>query len=261
MRIEFLTQDDPIYVLTLFEEFLREYGDTCEIVRISCCRTMGNRPRSQLLRELAHLYGPFGMTRMLSRAVASRVLGLLPLGRGSKHYFSLSQLCGAYGVEYQTIGNPNTSEFINGAEQRNCDLIVSVACPYILKKQLLGLPPLGCINIHHAPLPRYKGMMPTFWQMYHGEKRVGLTIHTMDGKLDEGGALLQEDLEIQPGETLDHLIRRSKRHAAHCLAQVLRNIASNSVSTRPLNQEPGSRFTFPTLQEIHEFQQRGLRAI
>jgi methionyl-tRNA formyltransferase len=261
VRVEFLTQEDPIYVLTLFEEFFREYGGAWEVARISCCRTMGNRPRRQLLRELAQLYGPLGLTRLVSRAALSRLLGPLPLDRGAKHYFSLPQLCRAYNVEYQSIGNPNSPEFIRSVEERHCDLIVSVACPYILKKQLLGLPPLGCINIHHAPLPRYKGMMPTFWQMYHGENRVGLTIHTMDEKLDEGVALLQEELEIEPGETLDHLIRRSKRHAAHCLAGVLRNIASNSVTTRPLDREPGSRFTFPTFQEIREFQQRGLRAI
>ncbi len=141
---------------------------------------MGNRPRSQLLQELVKLYGPLGMTRLASRAVLSRMLGYLPLGRGAKHYYSLNQLGKAYNVECQSIDNPNSPEFIQSVKERGCDLIVSVACPYILKKQLLSLPRLGCINIHHAPLPRYKGMMPTFWQMYLGEKHVGVTIHSMD---------------------------------------------------------------------------------
>ena len=261
MRIEFLTQEDPIYILPLFEEFLRGNQDTCEVVRISCCRVMGNRSRWRLLGELAHLYGWFGLLRLVLRLAMSRVLGMIPLGRGARRYFSLSQLCRAYGIHYQSIGNPNSAEFVKEVEERQCDLIVSVACPYILKERLLGVPPLGCINIHHAPLPRYKGMMPTFWQMYYGEDSVGLTIHSMSEKIDEGSALLQEELPIEPGETLDDLIRRSKRHAAHCLAKVLRDIASDNVTTRPLNEEPGSYFTFPTLTQIREFHRRGLRAI
>ena len=229
MRIEFLTQEDPIYILPLFEEFLRHYGGEWEVTRISCCRTMGSRPRIQLLRELAQLYGMWGLARLVSRVAASRMLGMIPLRTGAARYFSLAQLCRACGIECRSIGNPNSPDFVKEVEQRGADLLVSVACPYILKKRLLEVPPLGCINIHHAPLPRYKGMMPTFWQMYHGESSVGLTIHWMTEKLDEGGALLQDKLEIEPGETLDHLIRRSKRHAAHCLAKVLRDIASESM--------------------------------
>jgi methionyl-tRNA formyltransferase len=261
MRIEFLTQEDPIYVFPLFEEFLRHYAGEWEVTRVSCCQTMASQPRLKLLRGLAQLYGPFGLARLLSRVAVSRLAGLIPLGRAARRYFSLPQLCRAYGIEYRAIGNPNSPDFLQEVEKRRTDLIVSVACPYILKKRLLHLPPLGCINIHHAPLPRYKGMMPTFWQMYHGETRVGLTVHSMAEKLDEGNALLQEELAIEPGETLDHLIRRSKRHAAHCLASVLRGIASDSVTERPLSRESGSYFTFPTFAEIREFQRRGLRAI
>jgi methionyl-tRNA formyltransferase len=261
MRIEFITHTDPIYVLPLFEEFLREYADAFEVVRISCCPTMGKRPRLQLARELVELYGPIGFARLVSRIAASRLLGNLPLGRGAARYYSLPQLCRAYKTECHPIDNPNSPDFVREVKQRRCDLIVSIACPFILKQPLLEAPPFGCINIHHATLPHYKGMMPTFWQMYHGQKSVGLTIHSMSGKIDEGSAFLQEQLAISPGETLDHLIRRSKRHAAHCLATVLRGIASNSVTARPLNREAGSYFTFPTLAEIREFQRRGLRAI
>lgn len=261
MRIEFLTQQDPIYILPLFEEFIRNYSDESTIVRISCCDTMGSRPRRQLVRELMHLYGAFGFARLAGRILLSHLLGWIPLGRGAKRYFSLPQLCRAYGIEYGAISNPNAEEFVAGVVKRQCDLIVSIACPYILKRQLLSTPRLGCINIHHAPLPQYKGMMPTFWQLFQGERSVGLTVHYMSEKLDDGHALLQEHLPVEENESLDHLIRRSKRHAAHCLAKVLQQIGTNSVSLRPLKHKPSSYFTFPTLAEIREFRRRGLNAI
>src|SRR2546423_15687533 len=88
MRIEFLTQEDPIYVLPLFEEFLKEYAGRWEVVRISCCRTMGSRPRLQLLREVTRLYGASGMLRLVSRVALSRLFGEISPGPGRRDPFS-----------------------------------------------------------------------------------------------------------------------------------------------------------------------------
>jgi methionyl-tRNA formyltransferase len=104
-------------------------------------------------------------------------------------------------------------------------------------------------------------MMPTFWQMFHGEKTVGLTIHYMAARIDEGDALFQDEQTIEHGETLDRLIQRSKRHGAHCMAGVLRQIASNSAVPIPLSHSQGTYFTFPSTVEIREFHRRGFRAI
>lgn len=261
MRIEFVTQEDPLYILPLFEELFTEYRDRWTVVRVSSSPTMGSRSRRKLAGDLMHLYGPAGFARLAARVAASRALGTLPRPRGARRYYSLRQLCRSFDVEYCSIGNPNALEFVSGVRSRGCDLIVSVACPYILKAELLNTPRLGCINIHHAPLPRYKGMMPTFWQMYHGEKAVGLTVHQMAARVDEGSTLLQEQLAIEPGETLDHLIRRSKRHAAHCLAKVLHGMQESCLDAVEQLQEQASYFSFPTRADIREFHRRGLRAI
>jgi methionyl-tRNA formyltransferase len=261
MRIEFLTQDDPLYVQPFFEEFFRSYFDQFEILAVNCCPTMGKRSRFQLLREILSLYGLVGFARLACRLVTARLLGFLPRARQASRFYTLSQLCKSFQVPYQRIENPNSSLFLNKVRNRQPDVIVSVACPYIIKPQLLAVPHLGCINVHHAPLPRYKGMMPTFWQMFHGEKEVGLTVHVMTPKVDEGAALLQESLSIEPGESLDHLIRRAKKHGAHCVANTLRKIDSRCSSPIPLDHSHETYFTFPTHTEIQEFRRRGLRAI
>jgi methionyl-tRNA formyltransferase len=261
MKIEFLTQDDPLYVLPFFDEFVRHYASEFEIVHIATCPTMGKRSRSQMVKELMQLYGTTGMARLVSRFGLSRLMGLLPRKSGASTYATLPQLCRAYGIAHTQIGNPNAQEFVDLVRGRAPDLLVSVACPYILKEPLLTLAPKGAINIHHAPLPRYKGMMPTFWQMYHGEKTVGLTIHYMVAKLDEGQVLLQEQQPIIRGETLDQLIRRSKRYGAHAMAKVLRQLRDGKSSPAVMDQSTGSYYTFPTADEIAEFHRRGMRAI
>ncbi len=68
MKIEFLTQEDSLYILPFFEEFLSNYAGQFEITRISCCRAMGKRSRWQLLRELMWLYGTFGLMKLVAQA-------------------------------------------------------------------------------------------------------------------------------------------------------------------------------------------------
>jgi methionyl-tRNA formyltransferase len=261
MKIEFLTQDDPLYVLPFFEEFFRHYAGEFDILQVSLSRAMGKRPRLQLLWELVNLYGVFGSLRIALRLARASLLDRMSRRRGAARYDTLRQLCRSYRVPCVRIGSPNAPEFVEAARRRGAAVIVSVACPFILKESLLELPPGGCINIHHAPLPRYKGMMPTFWQMYNAEGRVGVTVHYMVPKVDEGRALLQEFLPIEPGESLDRLIRRSKRHGAHCMARVLRQIAVGSQQVLPLPGGQATYFSFPTLDDIKEFRRRGLCAI
>ncbi len=261
MKIEFLTQEDSLYVLPFFEEFLRSYSGEFEITKISCCRAMGKRSRLQLLRELKWLYGATGLSKLLLQAGTAKALSLVPRRRTASRFYSIAQLAKAYGIPYGHVGNPNQEEFTGGLRERSPELLISVACPYILKEKVLAIPARGCINIHHAPLPRYKGMMPTFWQLFHGEQQLGLTIHYMAAKVDEGDALLQESLPVEPGESLHELIRRSKRHGAHCMAKVIRGIAKDESVAVPMDHAQGSYFTFPRREEALEFRRRGLRAI
>lgn len=261
LRIEFLSQDDPLYILPFFEEFFRNYTGDFEILQVSISPAMGKRSRVQMIKELTTLYGYWGFAKLAIERVSSKLLGKLSATPSASRFRTIEQLCRAFDIPYQDINNPNSPDFLKALRDRAPDAVVSVACPFILKDEFLKTPAMGCINIHHAPLPRYKGMMPTFWQLYHGEKQVGVTVHTMVSKIDEGQILLQESLPVEAGETLDSLIRRSKRHGAHCMAKVLKRLAGGETWTLPPATTESSYFTFPTGDEIKEFHRRGYRAI
>src|SRR5882724_8411550 len=100
MKIEFLTQEDSLYILPFFEEFLRHYPAEFEITRSSCCRAMGKRSRVQLLRELIWLYGTFGLGKLLAQAAVAKVLAIFPRGPSSSRFYSIAQLAKAYGIPY-----------------------------------------------------------------------------------------------------------------------------------------------------------------
>jgi methionyl-tRNA formyltransferase len=139
----------------------------------------------------------------------------------------------------------------------NLDLIISVAAPVIFKKGLIELPKHGCINIHHAPLPEYRGMMPNFWQLYHGEKSVGMTIHEINPGIDDGRIILQKGVDILPGETLDSVIKRTKRIGAHFMIEAIKLIKSGNVDYKKNLATEGSYFSFPSREDVKEFKRRG----
>jgi methionyl-tRNA formyltransferase len=143
----------------------------------------------------------------------------------------------------------------------NIDLIISVAAPVIFKKDIIQLPKYGCINIHHAKLPKYRGMMPNFWQMYHDEKRVGMTIHEINPKIDDGRIILQKEVDIDQRETLNALIKRTKRIGAHLMIEAIEMIRSGNVKYLENRADEGTYFSFPKREDVREFKKRGKKLI
>ena len=90
---------------------------------------------------------------------------------------------------------------------------MSVSCPQIFKQPLIDLPPRGCLNIHGALLPRYRGIAPSFWMMAHGEQTAGVTVFFVTRSIDLGDVVEQRQFPILPNETLSQFIVRSKQIA------------------------------------------------
>ena len=103
--------------------------------------------------------------------------------------------------------------------------------------EILRLPPEGCVNVHAAPLPRYRGMLPTFWVLYEREPETAVTVHYMNEKLDDGPIILQESVPIREGETQRSLMRRCKIVGARLLSQTIDLVEMGEVRTRPNPRE------------------------
>ena len=63
-----------------------------------------------------------------------------------------------------------------------------VVCDYgqILSADVLGLAPLGGINLHASLLPRYRGAAPIHWALLKGDDETGVTVIHMTPRLDAG---------------------------------------------------------------------------
>ena len=96
-------------------------------------------------------------------------------------------------------------EFLAELRQYHPDIIGLTAYGNILPENIINLPPLGTINVHGSPLPKYRGAAPIQWALINGETETGITIMQMDKGVDTGDILLQEKLPIGPEDTAGSL--------------------------------------------------------
>jgi len=257
----FITQDDPFYVRCFFDEFFRIYPDLKEIGAVVVQSPMGKKSTWALVKQMYAFYGLIDFSRMGLRYIKTKSLNKLIQFYPKSEWFDLNHLCRTQNIEVLYQNGLHQPEFLDKLRRQNLDLIVSVAAPTIFKQELIELPRLGCINIHHAPLPRYRGMMPNFWQLYHGEKSVGITIHKINSKIDEGEIILQRQVLINPGESLDALIRRTKRLGAHYMLEAIEMIRNGKVQYKENRPGEGSYFSFPTREDVRKFREMGYRLL
>jgi methionyl-tRNA formyltransferase len=250
LRVLFVTEDDPLYVIRFFEVFLREYpADTMEICGITIDRPW-HEPIWKTLRRLTGLYGVGGVARLGTRFLRARLSGR-----------SIARLAAERSIAMVPATSVNAPEYVARVRQLAPDVIVSVAAPEIFRADILRVPRLGSINIHSGRLPVYRGMMPTFWQMLHGEPNVTVTVHEMAERLDAGAVLGTATVPIAPNDSLDRVIGTSKQAGARLLMQVLEQIRLGTTSRMPLDMAGASYFSFPQDQHVREFVKRGHRLL
>src|SRR5262249_693562 len=174
---------------------------------------------------------------------------------------SINALAASYGVTVLSTRSVNDPEFIQQVRAQAPDVIVSVAAPEIFRPELLDVPRLGCINIHSGKLPNYRGMMPTFWQMLCGERAITITVHKMALKLDAGDALATQLFPLKRCDSLDRVIKGTKREGARLLIRVLRDLRNGQVRPVPLDMADARYFSFPKPSDVLQFRRQGHRLL
>ncbi|SPP99503.1 Fmt: predicted methionyl-tRNA formyltranserase [Candidatus Sulfobium mesophilum] len=261
LTLLFITQDDPFYVRIFFEEFLSAYPHKEEIKGVAMGEALGKKNTLALANQMYNFYGAAGFFRVGAKYALNKILRHIPASMAGNGGYSIGQLFKRYKIPVTHEADMRSSSFLDAVEKLNVDVIVSVAAPVIFREPLIRLAKKGCINIHNGKLPKYRGMLPNFWQMYYNEKTAGITVHEINPKIDDGRIILQRDVDILPSDTLDSLIKRTKRIGARVMIEALDAIRSDCVQYKENNAVEGSYFSFPTREDIREFKSRGKRLL
>ncbi len=119
----------------------------------------------------------------------------------------------------------------------NPDLIVVAAFGQILRRDVLDLPPHGCINVHASLLPRWRGAAPINAAILHGDEATGVTIMVMDVGLDTGPMLGKRSVRLAPDETAGSAFEKLSRLGADLLIETLPDYLSGKRMPTPQPEE------------------------
>lgn len=127
-------------------------------------------------------------------------------------------------------------EVVNTIKSLNPDVIVVVAYGKLLPREVLEIPPLGCINLHGSLLPKYRGAAPIQWTVLNGDKVGGATTMYMNEGLDTGDMILKYETEVGENETSGELFDRLATEGADLLSRTLVLLEQGKAERVPQNE-------------------------
>jgi len=145
-----------------------------------------------------------------------------PKGRGRRVAAPpVKQLAQAKGLPVYQPEKVKSPEAIERITKLAPACIVVVAYGQLLSAEILGIPPLGTVNVHASLLPRYRGAAPIHWALIRGEAETGVTTMLLDTGMDTGYVFLQRKVAIQPEDTAGSLHDKLSEEGAKLLVESL----------------------------------------
>jgi methionyl-tRNA formyltransferase len=162
------------------------------------------------------------------------------------------ELANRIGCKYQSTENINQDEIRNLISNLSPDVGISVNWKTLIGLDLIKCFRYGIINIHAGDLPKYRGNAVPNWAILQGEKRIALTLHFMDEKLDSGDIIAKEYFTIDDDTKIGDIYDFIYNTAPNLFIKVMNNLQNNIKSiSQPIDPKLSLR-CYPRLPLDHE---------
>jgi methionyl-tRNA formyltransferase len=137
------------------------------------------------------------------------------------------------GLEVYTPDKFNTPETLAILQKLKPQMIVLMAYGKIIKKAILDLPPLGCINVHASLLPRHRGASPIQNCLLAGDKKTGISIMRMAEGMDTGPVYAMFEFPIKDEDNAETVWTKIAKLTAEKTPDSLIKIADGKLKAKP----------------------------
>ncbi|MGQ0792924.1 MAG: methionyl-tRNA formyltransferase [Deltaproteobacteria bacterium] len=128
-----------------------------------------------------------------------------------------------------------TEEFHRELSALKPDVICTAAYGKILPKNILDIPPMGCLNVHASLLPKLRGAAPINWAIIRGQSATGITTMIMDEGMDTGDMLLSREIPINADDTGETLSEKLSSIGAELLIETIILLKSSRLTPAQQN--------------------------
>jgi len=170
-----------------------------------------------------------------------------------------SGLFKSLGLPVLKLENINRPESIKAIAELKPDVIVNIRTRNIYKKEILALPSIGCVNIHHGLLPDNRGTMCDLWAWVEG-RPVGFTVHWMNEKIDDGDIIKTQEIDASGAKSYADIPYISSTYESGCILEALCRIAREGRFKGIENKSQNVHFTRnPDYRQIKDIKKKGFR--
>ncbi|MBX3364292.1 MAG: hypothetical protein KF866_05945 [Phycisphaeraceae bacterium] len=254
-------QNDPFYLPKVLDKYLREYADSTVGINIQSV-AQGKRTVFQTATDLLKMYGPWYFQWKFRKFLVKKLQGKIVNGLlgSTRVCHTVAAVAKKYGVPVHESADVNSEAFRAMLREQGVEFIVSISGTQLYKKALREQTPFGIVNCHGALLPRYRGLMPSFWTLANGESLGGVSVHYVDRKLDNGPIVVQRTYRIHAHDRLEDIMARGKDLAAEAIIECVRKVeAGDLADLRPNPEADMSHFSMPIKDDVKRFRAAGHR--
>jgi len=253
-------QNEPFYLPKVLDKYLREFADSTAGINIQSV-AQGKRTVLGTAMDLYRLYG-FGyfqwkLRKYICKKVAAKVVNDW-IG-STRVCHSVRAVAMKYGIPVTEAVDVNSESFLDHLRNEGVEFIMSISGTQFYGKKLREQTPKGIVNCHGALLPKYRGLMPSFWTLANGETEGGTTVHFVNENLDDGPIIVQKRYRIWPHDSLEDVMARSKDLAAEAIIESVRLVESGDYQTSPNDAAEATDFTMPTRADLERLKTSGHR--
>lgn len=142
-------------------------------------------------------------------------------------------------VHIKQVKNP---EIIKKIKNLAPEIIFCIGGSKIIPDEILTVPALGCLNIHPALLPKYRGRYSTVYAIFNGEKETGVTMHWMDKGIDSGPIIMQKNIPIDNIDTAKTLYDKFTKVGEQLFIRFLKKWLSGEEITSHIQNEKNATY-------------------
>lgn len=155
---------------------------------------------------------------------------------------SVAELAAANNIPVHAVADINHPLWVERIRQMGPDILFSFYYRNMVGKEILQIPPAGCLNLHGSLLPRYRGRCPVNWALIHGETETGVTLHFMTPRPDAGDIAGQWRVPVDDTDTALSLHKKLAAAAGKLLNDLLPKIRENRAERMPQDSSAASYF-------------------
>lgn len=175
-----------------------------------------------------------------------------------KRFFKANKIqdyCNNTNIPFKIVSSINSKEAIEYIKKQHVDLILNQS-QHIIKREVLNIPKIGIINRHGALLPKYRGRLAPFWQLYNNEKYGGVTYHFVNEKIDDGQIILQRKIKIEKNDTFNSLVKKMFENAIDMFPQVIEKLDNKSLDSVLVENDKNNATYYTSPEPKHAFKYR-----